>query len=147
MSNVLPVGLDFVPYDGALGRQNRLVTDARKCFHECIGDLFGRRGLSITTPISVLRNTERGSKLNDPMKIRVSSTASVLECKLARDEYSPWVSGSSVMECSGLSSYSSLPAANSASRYSTHELCTRATSVAAWELVRMRIRILSSANC
>ena len=39
-------------------------------------------GLSISRPISVLRWAERGSKLNEPTKMRSPSTAKVFACRL-----------------------------------------------------------------
>ena len=43
-------------------------------------------GLSITIPSSVFRRADRGSKLNEPTKMRAPSAAYVLACRLARDE-------------------------------------------------------------
>lgn len=40
-------------------------------------------GLSITKPDSVLSAAERGSRLNEPTKMRLPSMAKVLACKLA----------------------------------------------------------------
>ena len=40
-------------------------------------------GLSITTPISVVAGTERGSKFKLPTKARRPSTTAALACKLA----------------------------------------------------------------
>src|SRR5262249_19290193 len=46
-------------------------------------------GLSMTRPISVFRRAERGSKLKEPTKMRASSIANVLACRLA-DELCPY---------------------------------------------------------
>src|ERR1051325_5084238 len=46
---------------------------------------FASAGLSTTMPISVLRRAERGSKLNEPTKIRLRSTPNVLACRLASE--------------------------------------------------------------
>src|SRR5690606_2877879 len=43
---------------------------------------WASRGLSITKPSSVFNSAERGSKLNDPTKTRLSSMVSVLACRL-----------------------------------------------------------------
>ena len=56
------------------------------------------RALSITTPISVLSRAERGSKLNEPTKIRLRSTAKVLACRLA-SELPPAAPRRSLLSC------------------------------------------------
>ena len=51
-------------------------------------------GLSITRPISVFSRAERWSKLNEPTKMRLRSTANVFACKAA-DELDPYLTFSS----------------------------------------------------
>ena len=49
---------------------------------QALATTFASAALSITKPISVFSRAERGSKLKEPTKRRVRSTANVLACRL-----------------------------------------------------------------
>ena len=96
--------------------------------------------LSITKPISVLSNVERGSKLKEPINTVLPSMLKVLACRLA-PELPVMPRSCNVLLCSrvGLSSYNSTPSRSYFLRQRAYPAWTTATSLAARELVRIAI--------
>ena len=105
------------PLQAAVGAQLYRVGRARQAAVELPASCSASDGLSISRPISVFSLAERGSKLNEPTKMRRPSTAKVLACRPAVELLADLRGRASASASAvGLSSNSCTPARSSSLR-------------------------------